>query len=161
MTDPEYLPPDEHLNERDRLRVRESVAKGKLPRDQRLRPVAEQLIAERLTLLDATADRVLLELCRVAFVDARRLFNSDGSTKLLEDIDEDTARAIAGIKFEDVEDGVKREYRLADKLKALELLGRYHKLFTDRVEVQGVDELIQRLQDARRRELNAENVPVG
>lgn len=45
--------------------------------------------------LEITQERVLLEYARVAFYDPRKLFNGNGNLKKIEDLDDDTARAIA------------------------------------------------------------------
>ena len=96
-------------------------------RVQELRNVA----AARVTIDLA---RVLEEISRVAFVDVRRLFNADGSPRNIEDLDDATAAAIAGIEvveqFEGSGEsrrlvGYVKKYRLADKNAALEKLCRY------------------------------------
>ncbi|MFR4978875.1 MAG: terminase small subunit [Butyricicoccus sp.] len=42
-----------------------------------------------------TKDNVLREFARIAFVDPRKLFRSDGSPKPIEELDADTAAALA------------------------------------------------------------------
>lgn len=99
---------------------------------------------KRLRKLEISADRVLQELAKVAFYNPRKLFDADGRCKPITELDDDTAMAIAGMKTahkvtgED-EDGmvVFTEYKLADKLRALELCGRHLKLFTDKLEHSG------------------------
>lgn len=81
-----------------------------------------------------TADRVLLEAARLALFDPRKLFNEDGSTKAINELDDDTAAAIAGIKVrrisgEEGEECSIIEYKVADKNSALEKLFKHHGLY--------------------------------
>ena len=100
-------------------------------------------LAERSRRTGINQDRVLRELARLAFVNAPDLINVTDAT-LLEDASPDDTAAIASVKVKrrPTEDGdeVEREIRLADKLKALELLGKHLGMFTDRlaVDVTGV-----------------------
>lgn len=45
------------------------------------------------------------------------------------------------------EDGLEREIKMADKLKALELLGKHLGMFKDKVEVSGINEEKNKLDD--------------
>lgn len=45
-----------------------------------------------------TADRVLLELARIAFFDVRRLFREDGSMKAPHELDDDAAAVLASLE---------------------------------------------------------------
>lgn len=94
--------------------------------------------------LEITAERVLAELARLAFYDPRKFFDTDGRLKPLDEIDDDTAMALAGMKtmhkvVGDENDGVLvfTDYKLADKGLNLERLGRHLKLFTDKTELSG------------------------
>lgn len=91
-------------------------------------------------------DKVIRELARVAFVDPRKLFDENGRPKDLESLDDDTAAALASVDiFEeyDFDDGNRvlightKKYKWADKLRALELLGKHLGMFTDKVHVEG------------------------
>lgn len=86
---------------------------------------------------------IVRELKKVGFYDPRKLFESDGSPKQILDLDDATAAVVAGLEvcelFEGNGDqkhayGLCKKIKLADKLRALELLGRYRKMFTDKVE---------------------------
>ena len=92
-----------------------------------------ELIRERTEAVEITTDRILTGLARIAFADPRRSFDDDGQIDPKK-IPGDLADAVAGI--EPGQHGTK--IKLADRLKALELLGRYKSLFTDRVEHTGV-----------------------
>jgi phage terminase small subunit len=82
--------------------------------------------------------KVRNELARLAFFDPRKLYNSDGTPKDLDQLDADTAAAVVGVDV--VESGSEkagtrattRKYRLANKLTALELLGKHLRMFADK-----------------------------
>ena len=86
--------------------------------------------------------RVLRELGRIAFVSAPDLVNMDDAT-LKEGASADDLAAIASVKVKTIPgpmgDGFEREIRLADKLKALELIGKHLGMFTDKVELNAVE----------------------
>lgn len=104
--------------------------------------------ADRAIRTQTDADQVISQLARLGFSDIRKIFSPTGEMLRVEELDDDTAAAIQSIKvtkrlsgeldsedrpmYEDVV-----EYRLADKRGALELIGKNHKLFTDKVEHAG------------------------
>ncbi len=90
-----------------------------------------------------TARDVLLGLWKLASYDPRKFFNDDYRLKLISELDDDTAAAIAGINMVSKTTGDKNDgcvvftkLRFADKGQNLERLGRYFKLFTDRAAVE-------------------------
>jgi hypothetical protein len=98
--------------------------------------------------LDISPSRILEELARVAFLDPRKLFDDQGNLIPIDKLDEDTARALAGIDHDAIFSGRGEErerigtttkLKIIQKTQALELLGKYHKLFSDRVELTGAD----------------------
>lgn len=100
--------------------------------------------SERLSL---TADRVLEELMRLAFVDLRLLYNEDGALKPMSEWPEDAARAVSAIDHESRKEGRGDDaetvsvvkIRTSDKTKALHILGNHLKLFIERHELTGKD----------------------
>ena len=91
-----------------------------------------------------TQERVIFELAKIGFLDARRFFDSDGRPIPLHQLDAQTAGAVvglevleefAGIGEEREKVGEVKKYKLADKVKALELLGRHVGIFDDKVKV--------------------------
>jgi phage terminase small subunit len=91
---------------------------------------------------EITAERVLAEMARLAFLDIGKAFNADGSLKPLHEMDEDTRRAVAGLEItamhaEGVQIGTLSKLKLADKGAALERLMRYLGLFNDKLKLQG------------------------
>jgi phage terminase small subunit len=92
---------------------------------------------------EITQDRVLKELARIAFFDPRKLYDSEGIPIDIEQLDADVSAVIAGLKVERREDKnyydieiTTKEYKLADKLRALEALGKHLGMFKDRGELQ-------------------------
>lgn len=85
-------------------------------------------------------ERIIRELARVAFLNAPKVIDTKDAT-LLEDAAEDDTAAIASVKVKTIPtpdgDGVEREVKFADKLKALELLGKHFGMFTDKVSITG------------------------
>lgn len=86
----------------------------------------------------ASATRVLLEASRLATFDPRKLFREDGSPKPINELDDDTAAALAGLdvleEFEGSGDGrvfvgYTKKYKVADKNSALEKLFKHHGLY--------------------------------
>ena len=89
--------------------------------------------------LELSAERVLTELARIAFMDIGRAFGSDGRLLALHEMPEDVRRALASIETDEMKGqdaglGITRKVKAWDKPKALELLGKHFKLFADKVE---------------------------
>lgn len=104
------------------------------------------LAAEQKAKLKADADTVLIELSRLATVDISEAFDSMGQLKPLHEIPEQVRRAISGIEVHEIFDGqgeqksvigLAKKVKFYDKNKSLELLGKFHKLFTEKHEVTG------------------------
>ena len=80
-------------------------------------------------------------LARIASADIRRLFDQDGTLLPPSALDESTAATIASFEVQSRGDGGTRptstvtRVRLADRLRALELLAKYFGLLKDRVEL--------------------------
>jgi len=98
----------------------------------------ERLQAVQSRRTGITADRVIRELAKIAFVDPVRVINADDGTIKADATDEDKA-AIQGVKVKRSSsmngDSFENEVRLYDKTKALELLGKHLGLFTDKVDL--------------------------
>jgi phage terminase small subunit len=102
----------------------------------------QELRAERNRRLGISADRVLSGLARLAFYDPRDLFDADWRLKPFDELSPDAAFVVSGFTTKatvtgEEDDGicVTSNIRLPDKTRALELLGRNLKLFTDRIEI--------------------------
>jgi phage terminase small subunit len=90
-----------------------------------------------------TAERVLQEIARLAFVDIRKAFLPDGSLKPITALDDDTAAALAGLQVDElwewvderrVQVGQTKKLKLWDKTANLTLLAKHLRLLVDRVE---------------------------
>jgi phage terminase small subunit len=95
-----------------------------------------------------TKEAVLAGLAEIASVDVRDLFNEDGELLPLKEIPPGVRRAIAGIDVEELFEGRgesrkkvgrARKIKLWDKVRALEMLAKHHKLITEKVEHSGPD----------------------
>lgn len=87
---------------------------------------------------DITQERVLREYAKIAFFDPRKLFHDNGQPKDITVLDDDTAGALAGLDvLEEYEGsgrdrefvGYTKKYKIADKLRALDALGKHLGLF--------------------------------
>ncbi|MEW7854788.1 terminase small subunit [Pseudomonas chlororaphis] len=102
-----------------------------------------------------TADRVLQELGRLAFLDIRKAYNADGSLKPVHELDDDTAAAIAGMDVAEIgsgEDviGFVKKIKLSDKKGALELVMRHLGMLSPPGHV-ALDAELKRLEIEKRR----------
>lgn len=95
----------------------------------------ERLKAERLQRVGITADRVLIELARLAYSDPRKLYREDGSMKPPAEWDDDTAASVSAVETEEHggdDPATVRRVKRWDKKSALELLGKHLGIFADR-----------------------------
>lgn len=118
-----------------------------------IRAHIDRVMAERSRRTGVNADRVIQELAKIAFVNATDVIDPKTATVKENALPEDMA-AIQSVKVKTFgEDGLEREIKMADKLKALELLGRHLGMFKDKVELSGgldiektkLDDLLQQM----------------
>jgi phage terminase small subunit len=108
--------------------------------------VAETL-GKRLDKLDISGERILNELARVGFgrmTDVAKWTESGVSFVPSTELNEDQAATVCEVTETTNEHGGSLKIKQHDKLKALELLGKYQKLFTDKVE-HSADESLEAL----------------
>lgn len=80
---------------------------------------------------EITQDAVIRELAKLGFFDIRKLFDNDGKPLDISKLDDDTAAALVCLDVQDIADndgnyiGFLKKYKMADKIKALELLGKH------------------------------------
>lgn len=95
-------------------------------------------MAERSKRTGVNQDRIVLELAKIAFVNAADVIDSEDATIKAGATADDTA-AIQSVKVKVIPtkegEGVEREIRLNDKLKALELLGKHLGMWNDKLDV--------------------------
>lgn len=124
----------------------------------------QELMDERSKRTEITSDIVLKELLLIAKTDLSEAFDEQGSLKDIHDIPENIRRAIAGVEvyvetIQGIEIGRTKKLKLWDKNRALEMLGRHLKLFTDKVEHSGSigleglaeEELDKRIEDLQKK----------
>lgn len=113
-------------------------------------PTVASLISERQARrsakLEITAETVLQELAKLAFHDPGKLYDEKGRLKPVHLLDDMTRAAVSQVEVDETEtiddQGARvvaktKKLKLADKGQNLERLGRYLKLFTDRLEHDG------------------------
>lgn len=84
-------------------------------------------MAERSKRTGINQDRIIRELARVALLNAPNVIDMKDATLRAGATEDDTA-AIASVKVKQIfgdYESIEREVKFADKLKALELLGRH------------------------------------
>lgn len=105
-----------------------------------IRACIDKAMAERSKRTGINADRVLMELAKLGFVNAIDVINMDTAT-IKDDASRDDTAAILSVKVKVIptEDGdiTEREIKLCDKIKSLELIGKHLGMFKDKVEIQG------------------------
>jgi phage terminase small subunit len=105
-----------------------------------IRACIDAAIAERSKRTGVTADRVVRELARIAFVNAPDVIDTKYATVKPDATEDDTA-VIASVKVKvsagENSESVEREIKFADKIKALELLGKHLGMFTDNINISG------------------------
>ncbi len=81
-----------------------------------------------------TQERILNALLNIAEIDPRKLFEKDGTLKPLSEFTDDVAATISSIESDD-KNGEIKKVKFWDKVRALELLGKHLKMFTDKTEL--------------------------
>ena len=100
-----------------------------------IRARIDQEMAKRSRRTGINQDRIIRELARIAFVNPADVINTEDAT-LKEDATEDDTAAVLSVKVKTFgEDGVEREIKMADKIKALELLGKHMGMFQNNLNV--------------------------
>lgn len=103
--------------------------------------IAAEIAKRRIELqskLEITQEKVLRELAKLGFFDIRKLFGNDGKPLDISKLGDDTASALVGLDVQDVVDndgdyvGFIKKYKMADKIRALELLGKHLGVFDSR-----------------------------
>jgi hypothetical protein len=94
----------------------------------------DELLQKQLVMADITVERIVLELGRIAFSDPGRMFDARGNMIPVEEMDEDTRRAISGFDVErrteghgeDAEVYYTLKPRFWNKNQALDTLAKLH-----------------------------------
>ncbi len=112
-----------------------AVTGARLLKNKTIAAAIEDRKAQLVKKLELSAEHVLEELAKLAFYDIRDLFDEKGSLKKITELDDVARAAIAGIDVQGKR--MITKIKLSDRGQNLERLGRYFKLFTDRVEHDG------------------------
>lgn len=122
-----------------------AAAGSRLLRNVKVVEYVQKRMDERAQRTEITQDRVLQELAKLGFFDIRKLFDDSGKPLDITGLDDETAACIAGLEVMDVYEGAGedkefagyvKKYKLSDKLKALELIGRHLGMFKDKMDIE-------------------------
>ena len=96
-------------------------------------------MAERSKRTGVNADRVVRELAKIAFCNPANVIDFDTATVRGDAADDDLA-VIQSVKIKEIPtqngDGIEREVKLADKTRALEMLGKHLGIFIDKSKIE-------------------------
>ena len=123
-----------------------AAAAARLLRNVKVAAYISERMQERQKQTEVTQDRVIEELAAIAFAkatDFAQIVNGNVVLTDTADLAESQVKAIAGIKMG--KNGI--ELKLNAQEKALELLGRHLGMFKDKLEVSGLDEEKNKLDD--------------
>lgn len=116
----------------------------------KVRRVIDREMKKLFSTYEITQERILQEMACLAFYDPSVFYDDNGNVKPLHEIPEKARRAIAGLDVEElfewdtddsgrrvarVRSGYLKKIKVTSKEKALEMLGRYQKMFVDKTEV--------------------------
>lgn len=120
-------------------------------------PHVKRKAAERvLDIIDP--DRTLRAAAGLAFSDIRLLFDDKGNLKPIHQLPDSIAFAVAGVEVVkknittgDGQIDTIHKVKLWDKPRAIEFLLKHFGMLTEKVEITGADQVVARLQAARKR----------
>lgn len=104
--------------------------RDKNPTKPKLKQLVECKFAERSSRTAITADRVLIELAKIAFADPSDLIDPD-SGEIIYNPPHNVTAAIASVRIRTTPTATDREIRMTDKTRALELLGKHLGMFAE------------------------------
>lgn len=115
---------------------------ARMLRNVKVQAFLTERMKDRETRTQVTQDRVLQELARIAFFDIRKLYNSDGSLKRPDELDDDAAAVLSGVDVTEMagNDGpvtFTKKAKVFDKTAALTLAMRHLGMLKDKVEHSG------------------------
>lgn len=133
----------------------EKIGSENLKKPEIAAALAEHM-KKRQEAVGLTAERVLLELARIATFDPRKLFDKDGLPIHINLLDDDTAAAICGIEVVTVgnaEHGLGQitKYKISDKNTAISNAMKHLGLLKEKLEVTGSIKVGDLLSNVRKR----------
>ncbi len=115
-----------------------------------IRAAIDAAMAKKVERVEATVERVLEEMTRLAFYDITAVFDVQNGKITLRDptkLPEDLRRAIVGIKPVQIGETLQYECKFADKQRALDSLARHLQMFKDMVIVENVFRIVKEMED--------------
>lgn len=107
-------------------------------RKPHIREQVEKAMAARSARTGINQDRVVRELARIGLVNVANLVDMN-TAQVFDNASEDDLAVIQGVKvkesWSDKGGSTEREIKVADKVRALELLGKHLGMFTDKLDV--------------------------
>ena len=119
---------------------------NKLVRISSVKEAVDQELKKQEDRLRITSDEVMKELANIARFDIADIYDENGSLKNIHDIPKEARMAISAVQADELFEGFGKDrerigetkrVRLWDKLKALELIGKHFKMFTDKIDLGG------------------------
>jgi hypothetical protein len=113
---------------------------SRLARDPQVTARVAELTKPVVEAIQTEGQRLFQELRRIALLDPKELLTPEGNLLPIHQMPEDARRAIAGLDIVETiigeGDGLIRtkKVKLADKLRAIEMLGKYQEKWADRHE---------------------------
>ena len=143
------------------------VRASQLLRNRKVQGLLAKLTKKHADKLDLSAEKVLSELSRMGFsnfLDYVNITEEGDAFVDLSGLTQEQAAAIQEVTVNEYVEGkgkharkVKRtKLKLVDKIRSLELLRKHLKLFTERIEVGGIEGLAEQIAAARKRRAEAE-----
>lgn len=110
---------------------------SELLRKTRVSQAVKEAMAKQSKRTGVSADRVIRELAKIAFLNSADFITENG--KLKEGVSRDDMAAVSSIKIKEIPTAsglvVEREVKLYDKLRAMELLGKHLAMFSEKLNV--------------------------
>lgn len=145
-------------------RQMQAVIGGQIADKPHIAAAIEGIREELMARYEVTQENILAELAKVAFLNIGDLYERDEQGRIIKDDDgaptlnltevpDHVLAALQAIEVTSPTDKTAGKVKVTahSKLAALELLGKYAKMFTDRVEVTGAVDPVEALRAARKR----------
>ena len=129
-----------------------SQAGSRLLRNVKVQEYIAEKMKEREKRTEITQDMIIKELAKIALFNIKDIYNENGTLKKVTELDDDTAKAISGVKIQQKAGAMKIslskkhdevpiehipeqtvEFKTNDKTKALELLGKHLGMFKENI----------------------------
>lgn len=129
---------EKQLQGKGQVQINEELGRhprSKPPQNEYYRRRLAERQAQLIKQEDITTERIIKELARTAFVDPRAFFDEEGNPIPIQLLDDDSAAALASFEIQELgkdQDWAQvKKYKLLDKLKALDQLGRTFNLYKE------------------------------